>query len=899
MKRVTRTGKHSADITQQLQLKIFSASLDVIIARLKELNLNYNGKDSILRDRLLRYEQRVIGIPDVVWNELTDIARPSPPEIEKIIKNFDSKRVVKELETNNCSTRGSVLVQKDRLARFYANALNFKARWSTSDYKENISDIEITNDTEPESMPRNKHSKYSISKRQAKHRSKTNKKMDLTEDQTGITPTTTPVVDLATTVSDVLPSITPTQSTQASATQIMTSSSGPSQQVLSGMEQITPAQPLIDNIQETANPEQSVPNDFTKDNQIPPAPEQAAITIADLKSMFSEVIGSKLVDMESNISKLQKQVNGILETDLSSGSSRESNNSRTSFVSSTIKSRLRKPRTPRLSPIYNDSWSSSSVNSLHARFEKVFEKERRPISSESENDKKLIKEREEFKKVLNDLKVPFKGTNLQEKSRSRSRERSFSRKRDFKRFPDSRESSRDRCKCKSRGRSSSRHDSWARTPSSSRKSSRGRSKSQEKSRTNRRSDSSKRKFREELKKFLAEKKSDDSDSEPPEEKKLKKLAKSFLKSKKNSKYSSSSSFASDSSSSSPDDNSSSDYKSKSKKHKHLHLEKTFKILKSFDLKFHGNENENATLFLEELSCCLKCTGLDKGLVLQAIPRILFGQAKKWWVGEKRYLTSWSKFKQSFRENFIPTRNDGKVLEDLYGRNQGEDESVLEFLHNFRAIAAHFKKPPSNKRLVELAIRRLLPNLREKVEDKRVKTFKDLLYYGRKCERNLHESRKYVAPRSKELMHIKYGAYKPKSKKNQENAASTSEVKAVIVDPDSEDKSKPKSKGKDRNRKSSKSKDENAAVAFQPPLPKPSSQSGVPEKPFPGCCSICNEYGHKGFFCPHKNGRQVCVGCGKLNMIISNCERCAEYRKRRAAENAQKANAKSPASGQQD
>lgn len=141
------------------------------------------------------------------------------------------------------------------------------------------------------------------------------------------------------------------------------------------------------------------------------------------------------------------------------------------------------------------------------------------------------------------------------------------------------------------------------------------------------------------------------------------------------------------------------------------LPQTYKVMKSFDLKFSGNDNENAELFLEELLDCVENSKLDKSSALKAVSRMLEGHAKKWYQGEKAYIHTWSDFKKKFRKRFVPYHDDGDVYEDLHGRTQGEGERIAEYINNIKLIAAYFKNPPPEKTLVKRTIRNLLKRIR--------------------------------------------------------------------------------------------------------------------------------------------------------------------------------------------
>lgn len=353
------------------------------------------------------------------------------------------------------------------------------------------------------------------------------------------------------------------------------------------------------------------------------------------------------------------------------------------------------------------------------------------------------------------------------------------------------------------------------------------------------------------------------------------------------------SYSTSSSSSSSSDSDSSDLSScdsRSRK-KSRDLTQTYKIIKSFDLKFDGKESENAELFLEELMDCVKNSSLDKKRALKAIPRLLSGQAKKWYQGEKHYIHTWSDFKKKFKKRFIPLRDDGDIYEDLYGRTQGEDESIAEFINNIKLIAAYFRHPPAEKSLVKLTIKNLLPKYRSFIRDKTIKTFDKLQKYGQKYERELEANNRYTPPKAKDLMHIKYAAYKAKEKPKKHVAASKETVAATIVASEGK-KNKPKPQTQITPVNPTAATVQKSATQTLPPGVH---ESKPPRKPFPANCRLCDTFGHRAFHCPTRNGRIVCWGCGELDILYPNCTKCQS--RREAAENAKQSNDQSPAVAQ--
>ena len=89
--------------------------------------------------------------------------------------------------------------------------------------------------------------------------------------------------------------------------------------------------------------------------------------------------------------------------------------------------------------------------------------------------------------------------------------------------------------------------------------------------------------------------------------------------------------------------------------------------------------------------------MNKNLALTAVSRILHGNAKKWYVGERAYFTDWSNFKKKFRKQFIPPRDDDDIFDDLRGRTQGEDEKINDYINNIKVIASHVKRAKQEKK----------------------------------------------------------------------------------------------------------------------------------------------------------------------------------------------------------
>lgn len=305
-------------------------------------------------------------------------------------------------------------------------------------------------------------------------------------------------------------------------------------------------------------------------------------------------------------------------------------------------------------------------------------------------------------------------------------------------------------------------------------------------------------------------------------------------------------------------------------------------MKSFELKFSGNENENAEHFLKELLECIDNSRIDKKAALKAVSRLLHGNATKWYDGERAYIKSWKDFEKKFKCQFIPHRKDDDLWDDLYGRTQGKNEKIADYVNNIKYIAGFFKKTPSEEKLVSRARKNLLPEYRTFMRDKKIKTFDKLQKYGQEFEREQEYTNRYTPPRTKDLMTIKSAAYKLKDKEKEKKNSATSISEIAVT---AEITETPKKSKKNKQKTDKKEKEETAAVTT-PTVPAATqatpSTSTTTHRPFNGTCRLCNEYGHRAFHCPKRDGRVVCWGCARFDVKYNECEPCQE-RKRQGNE----------------
>ena len=169
MSRLTRGASKSC--VERLEHFVYSNRIDVIREKLTELNCNPLGKEDTVRDRLLRYNKRVLGLSNVDWDQIIDL-KVSETEIENIVKSYDPQKVVTELEHFKLNQVGSVVIFKNRLVRFHQKSRGFPTRWSTADLTQTKAtdrrQVCENSAAEKSSMSGGKNEKNYTSKRQRK-----------------------------------------------------------------------------------------------------------------------------------------------------------------------------------------------------------------------------------------------------------------------------------------------------------------------------------------------------------------------------------------------------------------------------------------------------------------------------------------------------------------------------------------------------------------------------------------------------------------------------------------------------------------------------------------------------------------------------------------------------------
>ena len=109
-----------------------------------------------------------------------------------------------------------------------------------------------------------------------------------------------------------------------------------------------------------------------------------------------------------------------------------------------------------------------------------------------------------------------------------------------------------------------------------------------------------------------------------------------------------------------------------------------------------------------LSAWRKKSSLSDEDLLGVLPSILSKSALRWYLTTHEEITTWNEFKKEFRLQFIGALDKADIEEDLHSGTQAKGENITNFLSCFKYIVGHFKRPPSEKKLVKIAYKNILP-----------------------------------------------------------------------------------------------------------------------------------------------------------------------------------------------
>lgn len=305
-----------------------------------------------------------------------------------------------------------------------------------------------------------------------------------------------------------------------------------------------------------------------------------------------------------------------------------------------------------------------------------------------------------------------------------------------------------------------------------------------------------------------------------------------------------------------------------------------KTLRHWELQFSGDEEkEDGEDFLMRLEACRENSSLvsDKQL-LTALVGIFHKEASKWYTAKRPKIQSWRDFVHHFKRRFVKNYAREDLIDELRRRTQGKNEEITPYLTNFEFIASKVHPALSEKTLVDIAYKNLLPDYRRWMAHERLYSIDDIEDYGREWEREKEIDAKYQPPPTADNVCVASAAYYGSISKNAFHVATVTEAKVMLAQSRVGEKTK-KNKSVIQNRASVSSSEESssesvAGVAsidekhlfFGKESYNKAQVSSTKQSLFRGACYECHEEGHPAFRCPNV----VCAVCGNVGHYAREC-----------------------------
>lgn len=156
----------------------------------------------------------------------------------------------------------------------------------------------------------------------------------------------------------------------------------------------------------------------------------------------------------------------------------------------------------------------------------------------------------------------------------------------------------------------------------------------------------------------------------------------------------------------------------------------------------GSDEENDPIsFIEHCEDYLALRPLTDYEILASLTSVLKGTAKDWWLAERRFISTWNQFKQTFLQAFLNDDYETEAAKRLLERKQGPKESIRDFAYHYRALCLRWKKEMTEKEIVQSILRNCNPRLASLLRGT-VKEVGELVRIGTQIERDLEEAKKY-------------------------------------------------------------------------------------------------------------------------------------------------------------
>ena len=311
----------------------------------------------------------------------------------------------------------------------------------------------------------------------------------------------------------------------------------------------------------------------------------------------------------------------------------------------------------------------------------------------------------------------------------------------------------------------------------------------------------------------------------------------------------------------------------------------YEIKRKWNIKFSGSRTDDPDAFLTRIEEGRELVPVSDMNLLRVIPFFLSGIALNWYRGSKHLWRTFNQFDRAFRVRFGGSDFQFELRQEIHQRTQGERESVSDFLTCMRTMFDKFIPPMSEAEEISYAHRNLLSRLHLAIKRNEIDDSTHLEYLANAAQKSYRVARSYKPPTSPEHSLLPDLAYKdPKSRKTNRPFNTKTERLTLL---EKEEELPPNEDHKDqaylardndiKKRSRDKPKDNPKTKLTVPPptdTPSPSAHS-TPNKNYnPNFkCWNCLELGH-GFSVCKETRNRFCYGCGKRDVIKTECPNCS-------------------------
>lgn len=271
-------------------------------------------------------------------------------------------------------------------------------------------------------------------------------------------------------------------------------------------------------------------------------------------------------------------------------------------------------------------------------------------------------------------------------------------------------------------------------------------------------------------------------------------------------------------------------------------------VRDWGLKFTGEHGSMSfSQFLERVEDLRRPRGVSREMLFNEAIDLFEGDARKWYIFIRQWVTDWDSLVNSMREQFQSKDYDRKLFDEIKQRTQGPNESVGMYFACMNGLFNRLNTPVPDETKLQILKENVDPFYHPFLIFHDINSVSQLLQKCRKLDESRDLSRRYVPPprRNKVLEpDLAYVGHFESS-----SASTSSSVKDRPVE---------QSGRVDRLLDNRSARDSEEATRRPTRVIK---------------CWNCESEGHYSIDCPKPKNRKFCYRCGQAEVTVRSCPRC--------------------------